>query len=186
MPPPRRTRRTPKPLDRIRTLRVFVTRDGTGEGVLAFRDERGTWQPMVAADDDRVESLKPIAQAIVKETGKAVYLLQFSKRETVETFEPEVAEGQPPGVHVIKNVRHAGPVERNGAVAPSPEAAAAIDHRDEVVYRRDDAEAAVLWRAHFRHGEEVPRPAMELVGRWSAKVECPLAAAPAAEPEPEA
>lgn len=107
--------------ERIRTINVFVQRDADdNEGVLAFRDQNGTWQPMVAADPERVASLRPIAAEIVKQTGRPVLVVEFQKRKAVETIVPHGGEmtGEP-HTHVVKGVRLGKP-SSNGAAEPPP------------------------------------------------------------------
>jgi len=73
---------------RIRELWVFVSIDADGdEGMCAFMSETG-WMPMIAADMKRVDSLRPIAQAICNESGSTVEVRHLTQIETVETISP--------------------------------------------------------------------------------------------------
>ena len=58
------------------------------EGVIAFLAESG-WMPMVGADMQRVEFLRPIAQEVADTTGRPVQLIKFSTREELEMLRPE-------------------------------------------------------------------------------------------------
>ncbi len=69
-------------MPRIEEIYAFVAED-TGpddEGVVAM-SVGGVMMPMVGADMARVESLRPIAKNISKQTGKKVKLLHFTQRE---------------------------------------------------------------------------------------------------------
>lgn len=69
-------------MPRIEEMYAFVTEDSgpDDEGVVAM--SVGDYlMPMVGADMNRVESLKPIARGIQKATGKKIKLLRFTNRE---------------------------------------------------------------------------------------------------------
>ena len=69
-------------MPRIEEMYAFVTEDSgpDDEGVIGM-NTGSRWLPMVGADMARVESLKPIAEAIAAKTGKKVKILRFSHRE---------------------------------------------------------------------------------------------------------
>lgn len=68
---------------RIDQMFAFICLDDDGtEGIPAFL-AGGLAMPMVGADMKRVESLRPIAQDMVK-AGKKITLVKFSVRETLE------------------------------------------------------------------------------------------------------
>lgn len=70
---------------RIDELYAYVSVDEDGdEGLCAFLGPDGSWMPMVAADEARVEQLRPIAQDIIQHSGMAVRLLRFSTRSEIE------------------------------------------------------------------------------------------------------
>lgn len=71
----------------IKELWAFIS-DEDGEGVAAFLGPDGIWMPMVAADQTRVDSLRPMASELAKRSGVSVTLAKFSIREDVEVFEP--------------------------------------------------------------------------------------------------
>jgi hypothetical protein len=58
------------------------------EGVIAFLAESG-WIPMVGADMDRIEYLRPMAQRVANETRTPVKLLRFSFRQVMEELIPD-------------------------------------------------------------------------------------------------
>lgn len=71
----------------IDTLTAFIAVDEEGEGVMAFRGPGG-WMPMVAADEERLESMRPLAQEIATASGRRCVVARFSVREDVEVIEP--------------------------------------------------------------------------------------------------
>lgn len=78
-------------MPKITELYAFVACD-TGpddEGVAAFMSPTTkTWMPMVAADKNRVDSLRKMAQMVADESHDVVRLIKFSVREELEVFEP--------------------------------------------------------------------------------------------------
>jgi len=46
------------------------------------------WMPLVGADMDRVESLKPLAVGVARLTGKRIVLARFGVREDLEEIAP--------------------------------------------------------------------------------------------------
>jgi hypothetical protein len=66
---------------------AYLSVDQTGnEGIIAsYLQEQEAWMPLVAADEDRVRSLRPWAMVSVK-AGYTVKLVKFSVREDVETL----------------------------------------------------------------------------------------------------
>jgi hypothetical protein len=73
----------------IEEMFAFISydKDGNDEGVCAFHGGYGVWMPMVGADMARVESLKPIAKILAKESGKNIKLCKFSSRTVIEEIE---------------------------------------------------------------------------------------------------
>ena len=65
---------------------TIVDEDGT-EGVIGMNTSDG-WIPFTGADMARVDSIKPIAQKIAKETGKKITVLKFTNRETLMEILP--------------------------------------------------------------------------------------------------
>ena len=70
---------------RIDSLWAFIAADADGEGLTGFMSPSG-WMPMVAADEARVASLRPIAEDIAKASGKEVRLVRFSVRTEIEVI----------------------------------------------------------------------------------------------------
>jgi len=66
---------------------AFVAED-TGpddEGIIGTKTSEG-WMPLVGADMARVDSLRPIAEAIAHQLGKPVKLLRFGTCEELEVI----------------------------------------------------------------------------------------------------
>jgi len=76
-------------MPKIKTIYAFISidKDSEDEGVVAAL-MGGMWMPLVAADEDRVRSLKPIAQQIALATRKKIVLAKFSVREDIEEITP--------------------------------------------------------------------------------------------------
>lgn len=78
-------------MPRIDTIWVFLAVDKeTGdEGVISmFKD--GQHLPLVCADRRRIDSFRPLAQQIAKETGTTVRLVKFEVRSVMEVYEPSI------------------------------------------------------------------------------------------------
>lgn len=71
----------------IKSIHLFIACDEEGEGLAAFMSG-DQWIPMVAADEDRVASLKPIAKEIAQLSGKTIKLVRLSERTEVEVITP--------------------------------------------------------------------------------------------------
>ena len=72
-------------MPKITEMYAFVAEDSgpDDEGIVGMGTGLG-WMPMVGADMDRVNSLRPIAKGIAKATGKRIKLLHFTKQEVIE------------------------------------------------------------------------------------------------------
>ena len=71
---------------KIETIHAFIATDDDGvEGLAAF-NMGGNWFPMVAADDSRLRSLRPVADAIAQASGKPLTLARFSTRTDLEVL----------------------------------------------------------------------------------------------------
>ena len=67
----------------IDELFAFVCEESPGEeGLCAFLGPDG-WLPAVAADQQRIELLRPYAERIAR-SGKRIRLVKFSRREVLE------------------------------------------------------------------------------------------------------
>ena len=71
----------------IEKLWAFVSRDEKGNEGLVAAPLSGMMMPMIAADKDRLESLKPIAKDIAKMTKQKIVLLEFSTKKEVEVID---------------------------------------------------------------------------------------------------
>jgi hypothetical protein len=77
-------------MKRIDEMYAFVAEDEDSEGITAFvHPHSGMAFPLVAADKERVDSLREIAQNIASMSGKPVKLIKWSVREELETLEPQ-------------------------------------------------------------------------------------------------
>jgi hypothetical protein len=81
------------PVKQIDTLYAFVATDPEDltEGVLALERPNGLgtdYMPMVGADLERVNDLRPHAERAAREQNVQVRLLHFTAREEVEVIEP--------------------------------------------------------------------------------------------------
>jgi hypothetical protein len=65
---------------------IVLDDDGT-EGIPAFASPMGP-MPMVGADEERMRSLRGIAEGIARDMGKQVTLCRFSVREEIEKLLP--------------------------------------------------------------------------------------------------
>lgn len=72
----------------IDTIHAYIAVDDEGEGITGFAGPDGRWMPMLAADEDRIKSLRPMAQELATLTGKRIVLAKFSVREDMEYIEP--------------------------------------------------------------------------------------------------
>ena len=74
-------------MPKIKTIYAFIAteKDPDDEGIVA-QFMGGMWMPLVGADKDRVNSLKPIAERIAKITKKKITLVQFKNREDLEVI----------------------------------------------------------------------------------------------------
>lgn len=73
---------------KIKKMWAFIATEPDGtEGVCALR-VGNDWMPMVAADQDRVESLKVAAQQIANHSGATIQLVEFDVRRNVERIHP--------------------------------------------------------------------------------------------------
>ncbi|HUT76640.1 MAG TPA: hypothetical protein VM285_03080 [Polyangia bacterium] len=79
---------------RIKTMWAFVGTDADGdEGVIAFMDPVSReWRPLVGADKERMDSLRPIAQNIADQHGRPVTLVRFDRRSEVEKIHPKESQ----------------------------------------------------------------------------------------------
>lgn len=73
----------------LKSLTAFVAVDPENgdEGICSFHTKRDGHMPMIGADDDRVRSLRPYAEAMAKSAGITIKLVRFTVREELETIQ---------------------------------------------------------------------------------------------------
>jgi len=76
-------------MPKINTMYAFVAEDKSpdDEGIVGIDTPLG-WMPLVGGDMKRVESLKPIAANVARQTGKRIKILQFETRKEIGVIEP--------------------------------------------------------------------------------------------------
>lgn len=76
-------------MPRITEMFAFIAEDEgpEDEGIAAVL-RSGLVMPLVGADMARMDSLRPVAQLIARESGKRIRLVKFSHWEELETIEP--------------------------------------------------------------------------------------------------
>jgi len=76
-------------LPKIDAIFAFISVDEgpEDEGIVAAR-MGNMWMPLVGADMDRIDSLRPLAVEVARLTGKKIVLAKFSVREDLEELEP--------------------------------------------------------------------------------------------------
>jgi hypothetical protein len=79
---------TPNYLARIEFVWAFLSVDEHGEGVCAATFPNGMFAPLIAADEERLAQLTPMAERIARESGKTVRLVKFTGREELRTILP--------------------------------------------------------------------------------------------------
>lgn len=76
---------------RIKEIFAFVSEDEHGdEGICAFSTPAGM-MPMIGADPERIEDLRPIAKLLAGQkqfTNKGIKLIKFTVREDLEVIQP--------------------------------------------------------------------------------------------------
>ncbi len=76
-------------MPKIEAIYAFISIDEGPEDegiVAALMGDK--WMPLVGADMDRVESLKPLAMGVARATGKRIVLARFGDREDLEELKP--------------------------------------------------------------------------------------------------
>ncbi len=77
------------PVEITSVYAYLIVQDDGGEGVPAYRTPEGVWQPMMGADLERIESLRPLAQTFANRLGRPLRLVQFTAPKVLEIFSPE-------------------------------------------------------------------------------------------------
>jgi hypothetical protein len=74
---------------KIEHVWMVISSDEEGEGVCAAPlFGSGSLVPLIAADEERLESILPIAKILARESGKTIKLIKFSVREDVMEITP--------------------------------------------------------------------------------------------------
>ena len=80
--------------EKIDAVYAFIATDeGGSEGIPAFVSDNNLTIPMIGADMDRVEHLRPIAEQMALGKGIIITLAKFGNREDLERFVPENVNG---------------------------------------------------------------------------------------------
>lgn len=87
--------------DSIDRMYAYIATDpeGSGEGIAAHFMPGQGWMPLVGADMERMNSLRPIAQKLADAGGRRIVLAHFEDRRDIEVLEP----GSPSGNVTIIN-----------------------------------------------------------------------------------
>lgn len=98
----------------INSLYAFVATDTESEeleeGVVAVWHPSTGWMPLVAADKEMVDSMRPHAQGVANEHGMNVTLVRFENRTPLETITPK---GVVPDVlRMVEHINHEEDLER--------------------------------------------------------------------------
>ena len=79
-------------MPKIMTMYAYISEDGPDdEGIVAVKmggSKGDTWMPLVGADMERMESLRPMALAVARATGKKMILAYFQARTDYEVIRP--------------------------------------------------------------------------------------------------
>lgn len=75
-------------LSSIDSLWAFLSVDEGGEGVCAVPLDN-TMMPLIAADEARLASLRPLARSLSKMTRKVIRLVRFTERHEIEAIAPD-------------------------------------------------------------------------------------------------
>jgi hypothetical protein len=68
---------------------AFISSDETGEGVVGMMLSDGSHIPLIGADMDMIDTLRPIAQEIANDARCKIKLIRFSVREELEEINPQ-------------------------------------------------------------------------------------------------
>ena len=76
-------------MPKIMKMYAYISEDDgpDDEGVVAVK-MGDTWMPLVGADMERMDSLRPMALEVAKATGKKVILAYFQARTDYEVIRP--------------------------------------------------------------------------------------------------
>lgn len=77
---------------KIETMFAYVANDDEGEGIAAHFTPGTGWMPLVGADMDRMNSLRPIAQALADKGGQDIRLVQFQTRVEIDLIKADPSQ----------------------------------------------------------------------------------------------
>lgn len=80
----------------ITEMWAWISTNPEGEGVLAVQaiiDGELTWMPLIGADQERMNSLRPQAITIANRERWTIKLIHLSTREDLETYTPGESKG---------------------------------------------------------------------------------------------
>lgn len=109
---------------RITSLTAFTQIGLDDEEGLIGMASGDMWVPLVAADERRLEQLRPFAQAVANATGRPVRMRRFETVVEVDTLEPRMGGGGTPAdaeraVHDHDvEAEHWWPDDEGGATRP--------------------------------------------------------------------
>jgi len=69
----------PNHIQRITAVWAAISADETGEGICAV-NSNGTWMPLLAADEKRLEWIVDQARTLAKMTGKRIKIIKLTSR----------------------------------------------------------------------------------------------------------
>lgn len=81
-------------MPKITSMHAYIMADKNeyDEGIPAFSTPDGMMFPLVGADEERMKSLRPMAEELAKRTGKSIRLVKFTAMEEVETIQGDSNE----------------------------------------------------------------------------------------------
>ncbi len=65
---------------------VIADKDENDEGVMGIQNQDGSWMPLVGADLERINHLRPIADEISKHIGKPYKILYFKLEKEISNW----------------------------------------------------------------------------------------------------
>lgn len=77
-------------MKKIEYIWAYISENENGEGLCGWLDQNTKeWLPMIAPDEDRLKSLRPLAELIAKQTKRSIKIIKLGVREDVETINPK-------------------------------------------------------------------------------------------------
>lgn len=71
----------------ITEMWAYIAQTPEGEGVVAIK--KGiAWMPLVGADLERIQSMRPMAERLAKQSGQRMTLVRFTTRTELDVIEP--------------------------------------------------------------------------------------------------